>query len=571
MHRKNPMLRIVLGLILAGLVVASRSPAAPAVGAGPAGQLPAAQLIAQAEPAPGPKPVATPVTVPLGATRSLEMRGKKEIVKAVNENDTVANLQPNQVDNKSIQVVGRSVGKTKVTLTAADKSVEEFDVTVEIDVEYLRTLLQRVAPTSNITVTAIGGAGALIGVVITGDAGPSENINLIMRTAESLVGQNRVINAMRNDGVMQVQLDVVIALVSRTKARQMSFDLWDTGGHHSFASQTGGSITVPTAISGGAGSPLTLTNVLGNPNGAPPNFTLGLFNDSQQVFTFLQVLKNESVAKFLAEPHLVTISGRAASFVSGGEQAVPSPGGLGAVSVNFQPFGTILNFLPYVMNNGKIYLEVEPAVVSLTAAGGLSVGGVVVQGRQVERVHTSVEMEDGQTFVIGGLVQHRVDGTINKVPVLGDLPFIGAAFSAKSYREQEDELVVMVTPHVVDPMSCTQLPKVLPGQETRSVDDFELFLEGILEAPRGQREVCPNGHYVPAFKHSPTLATYPCGGNRDYGLACPGTGGSGLADSSTIGYPRLSMGGEHAAARTGVEESGAELGPPTDMPGEGLR
>ena len=100
-------------------------------------------------------------------------------------------------------------------------------------------------------------------------------------------------------------------------------------------------------------------------------------------------------------------------------------------------------------------------------------------------------MEDGQTFVIGGLIQRSINSSTSKVPVLGDVPFLGAAFSSKSFTETESELVILVTPHLVDAMACDQAPKILPGQETRSPDDFELFLEGILEAPRGPRVVCP--------------------------------------------------------------------------------
>src|SRR5207244_8705760 len=109
--------------------------------------------------------------------------------------------------------------------------------------------------------------------------------------------------------------------------------------------------------------------------------------------------------------------------------------------------------------------------------------------------------------------------------ILGDLPFVGAAFSSKSFEEKETELLVLVTPHLIDAMSCDQTAKMLPGQETRSPDDFELFLEGILEAPRGPREVCPGGHYVPAFKNGPTAGVFPCAGDGRCGAAGCGTAG----------------------------------------------
>jgi len=119
-----------------------------------------------------------------------------------------------------------------------------------------------------------------------------------------------------------------------------------------------------------------------------------------------------------------------------------------------------------------------------------------------------------------------------KTPIVGDLPFIGAAFSSKAYTETEEEVIILMTPHLVDAADCHQMEgKLLPGQETRSPDDFELFLEGILEAPRGPRDVCVNHHYVPAYKNGPTSAVYPCaGGKGGHG----GAGGCGCAGGNAV-------------------------------------
>src|SRR5262249_50881834 len=150
------------------------------------------------------------------------------------------------------------------------------------------------------------------------------------------------------------------------------------------------------------------------------------------------------------------------------------------------------------------HLEVEPEVSRLDAAAGTNISGANVPGRLTDRMHTTVELEDGQTFVIGGLIQRETNGTSRKVPVLGDLPLVGAAFRQIQYETRESELVVMVTVHLVDPLACDQLPKILPGEETRRPDDFELFLEGILEAPRGPRRVCVDHQYEAAWKNSPS-------------------------------------------------------------------
>ncbi len=172
------------------------------------------------------------------------------------------------------------------------------------------------------------------------------------------------------------------------------------------------------------------------------------------------------------------------------------------------------------MGDGKIWLEVEPEISDLNPAFGTVINGTSVPGRSTQRVHTTVVLEAGQTFVLGGLIERRVTASTVKVPIVGDLPFIGAAFSAKNFDETETELLITVTPHLVDAMSCDQAPKVFPGQETRSPDDFELFLEGILEAPRGSRQVFPDGHYVPAFKNGPTASTVPCAGTGKGEGAC---------------------------------------------------
>jgi len=207
------------------------------------------------------------------------------------------------------------------------------------------------------------------------------------------------------------------------------------------------------------------------------------------------------------------MSGRQASFLDGGEQAIPVPAGLGQVGIQFEEFGTRLNFIPIVLGNGRIHLEVEPEVSVLNPDSGTTISGATVPGRTTQRVRTTVEIESGQTLVIGGLIQHRLLGTTTKTPVLGELPIVGAFFSFKRFTETESELLVVVTPHLVDPIDCAQYPCVLPGQETRTPDDYELFLEGILEAPRGPRPVCRDKTYVAAYKNGPTAELFPCAGD----------------------------------------------------------
>jgi len=419
------------------------------------------------------------------------------------------------------QITGLQPGTAILTLTTFDDPKTKlpiersYKVVVQLDVELLRTLLKEAVPTAS--VTPLPGAGNTI--ILTGTVAHSEDIGTIMGIANSIsggVGPAQIINAMRVGGVMQVQLDVVVALVAREEVRRMSVDIFDVGQNHIYSNVPGGGFNTPapgTGITGNLpGGPFTIQNIVGSPNQVPFNTFLAIFNSRQAVFFFLQALRTNNLAKVLAEPHLVTMSGRPATFLSGGEQAVPEVGGFGGVAgTRFEPFGTRLQFLPIVLGNGKIYLEVEPEVSQLSAANGSIIGGALVAGRAIQRVRTSIMMEDGQTFAVGGLIQKEDTGTSVRVPVIGDLPFIGPLFGSKEYQERETELLILVTPHLVDAMDCAQVPRLLPGQETRRPDDFELFLENILEAPRGSRKVNEaNNRYVPAWKRSPTATQYPC-------------------------------------------------------------
>jgi pilus assembly protein CpaC len=480
------------------------------------------------------RPRGTPVIVGINSTERVQMYTRQMIDSVNNPKPNVARITPIPNDSTSILITGLEAGVTPITLTDVNKAQETIDVIVQFDVEYLRTLLQRAVPTSN--VVPIPGANQTI--ILTGTVAHPDDVDIMVRAASSVVGgPERVVNALRVGGVQQVQIDVVVARVSRQEIRRMAFDFLNIGQHHVVASTVGTGLVFPTANIGGSlpGAP-AFQNAIGTPNGVPSNLFLAVFNPTQDFFGLLQALRDDNIAKVKSEPRLVALSGRPASFLDGGEQAVPVPAGLGQIGVQFEEFGTRLNVLPIVLGTGKIHLEVEPEFSDLNPTFGTTINGTSVPGRTTQRIHTTVELEDGQTYVIGGLIQHRITANTSKVPIVGDLPFLGAAFSRKFFNEEEDELVILVTPHLVDAQSCDQAPKMLPGQETRSPDDFELFLEGILEAPRGPREVCHDHRYVPAYKNGPTAALFPCSGNGNRGGNGCGAGcGNGCAAGCAAG------------------------------------
>ena len=463
--------------------------------------------------------------MPRGGTVSLQMSSRKPITGAETDVQGIVSVALDKTDLTRALVRGDSPGLARLTLIDKDGGREMFELLVQTDVEYLKYVLRRAVPTANIEPVP----SANNAFVLTGTVAQPADVAIVLATAQSIIGNN-IINAMRVGGVQQVQLDVIIALVDRSRARNIGYSFIENRNQY-FLSSTiagGGSITSNLMT-----SPTTVSAALTG----TPNIISGILTSSNGFTSYLNALKTEAVAKTLAEPKIVTLDGRPAMFVSGGEQAVPtlasgSAGG-GAVSgVNFVPFGTTVRFLPIIKGNGMIYLEVEPQVTfpSGNAAIASPVSGTngSVAGRTTQRVQTSVLIEDGQTFAIGGLIQKTSSITTTKIPILGDLPVLGVAFRTTNDTEDDQELLILVTPHLVDPLSCKQLPKYLPGQETRRPDDFELFLEGILEAPRGPREVWQNHHYVPAFRNSATMVQYPCGPNGcGSGGACGGACGSG--------------------------------------------
>jgi pilus assembly protein CpaC len=540
-----------------------------------AGALATGGIVAGQETVPAPRREAGPaaavtrgnqIIVPIGSSQRLQMKGRKAIQSVVNPKEGIAFVAPVQDDPTTVMITGREAGLTRITLTAADGSEENYEVVVQIDIEFLRSVLLRAVPTASLQlIPAATGT-----IVIAGTVAHAEDIDVIMRTAQGVVSSaDHVVNAMHVGGVQQVQLDCCVALVSRTQLRQMSFDFLTAGRNFNFSSTVGGALQNPAIGSSLASLPgtfLPVTNVVTAPNGQPANFFLGVFNDKALFWGLLQALKTENLAKILAEPKVVTLSGRSANLLSGGQQAIPETAGLGSVSVRFEPFGTQLSVLPIVLGNGRIHLEVEPEVSNIDPAVGTSINGTVVPGRTTQRVHTTVEMEDGQTLAIGGLIENDVTASEVKVPVLGDLPIIGAAFSRKEFSESERELVVLITPHLVDAMSCDQVPHVLPGQETRSPDDFELFLEGILEAPRGPRQIdLFHGQYVPAYKNGPTANQFPCGGNNCGNGNC----GNGCGNGNYGGNWANGNGGYPAANGAMADPRGDMLSRPAMVPSAG--
>jgi pilus assembly protein CpaC len=279
-----------------------------------------------------------------------------------------------------------------------------------------------------------------------------------------------------------------VAELNRTAMREIGADFLgvdpDTGAI--IGTQIGGATISAIGRVTGAG-------VIGNASGQANLSTtvFGIFENGDFEF-FLRALRRNSMLKILAEPNLVAMNGHQASFLAGGEFPIPVPqtvtGGVGStVTVIFKEFGVRLGFLPFILDGDVIRLSVDPEVSSIDFALGTTLvpGGSPVPGLNTRRAHTTVELRQGQTLAIAGLLQLTLDGRTNRIPGMGDLPIIGPFFSNTSGTRIEKELVVLVTPYLVEAMSPDQVPP-LPGDEVNEPNDLELYLMNRIEGRTGR-------------------------------------------------------------------------------------
>jgi pilus assembly protein CpaC len=307
-----------------------------------------------------------------------------------------------------------------------------------------------------------------------------------LATAQTTVPSPQIINLLRVPGTQQVLLKVRIAELNRTALRQIGAD-WTilnpkNANMVSTASLSGANIIGNGTISG--------TSASGGVNGAPNTF-FTIFPPGE-FEAFFSALRQNALTKILAEPNLIAMNGHQASFLAGGSFPVPVPqavtGGAGTtVTVQFQPFGVQLMFVPYILDNEIIRLAVNPTVstVDTTLSTTLVPGGSPVPGLNTRTASTVVEMQQGQTLAIAGLMQLTLTGQTTRIPFFGDLPILGPFFQNTTGQRVEKELLVLVTPYLVSPMKHGQVPPT-PGDEVNEPNDLELYLLHRIEGRTGR-------------------------------------------------------------------------------------
>ena len=371
-----------------------------------------------------------------------------------------------------VQISAKKPGVTQINLWDEDKQVHTIDVVIYGDLQELEYALQTQFPNASVKVRKYSGS-----LVLTGFVERADDVLPISTLAEDYAP--KVITNVQVGGVQQVLLKVKVFEVSRTKLRQLGVDWAANFGDFYIGSGVSG-ILRDITFNGGS---VDVTASGFNP-GLGQSLEFGIVGNDASFFGFVQALQQNNIARILAEPNIVSVSGRPAQFLEGGETPYLVPQSLGTTTVEYKPFGTQIDFLPIVLGNGNIRLEVRPRVSELDYSIGAQLNEVIVPGFRVRQADTAVELRAGQTFALAGLIQHKTDSVEQGLPYLSDLPVIGVPFRKVQEVTNEIELLILVTPELVDALDPHEVPLCGPGMGTQSPTNKELYCDGFLEVPR---------------------------------------------------------------------------------------
>ncbi|WP_090061321.1 type II and III secretion system protein family protein [Celeribacter neptunius] len=366
------------------------------------------------------------------------------------------------LSDRSIYVLGRSPGLTTMTLLAPDGSlITNVQVQVTPDVTEFKERLRQIMPNEKIEVRTANDGIVLSGVI--------SSITMMERAVElaNRYAPDRVSNLLNIGGTQQVMLKVRFAEMSRSVSKNLSSSLGfvTSGGTNWSGGETG------TFLSG-SNSP---TGAITTQDGALGALKLGGSIGGTELSILLEAMEQKGVVRTLAEPNLTALSGQQAKFLAGGEYPIPVSDNDG-ITIEYKPFGVELEFVPRVVNGDQINLEMRAAVSGVDSSVNYSLDGFTVSSFKRRETSTTVELRDGQSFAVAGLLQDDFEDLVGQVPWLGDIPVLGALFRSTDYSRRQSELVIIVTPHLVSPTNGLALS--LPTDRVKIPTEADLFLFG---------------------------------------------------------------------------------------------
>jgi len=366
----------------------------------------------------------------------------------------IADVVP--LTDHSLSILGKKIGTTRVSVYADGKRLAGvFDIEVSYDTVQLSAELARRFPLAQIKVSTVNGR-----IMLSGNALDAVTVDKAVTIARQF--GHEVINSISVLQSQQVLLEVRFVEISRTAARELGIQ-WNVVGQNINAT-----IGTASLLSGSTPFGSVMANLL---------------RSGTKVDAVIQALEERDVARRLAEPNLVALSGDTASFLAGGEFPFPVAAQLGQITVDWKRFGVGLAFTPTVLGNGLINLKIEPEVSQLDPSNVIQIGGLSVPSLIVRRANTTIELRDGQSFAMAGLLQNIGSTNQQQLPWLGDVPVLGALFRSAQYQKKETDLAIIVTPHIVRPTRPGDTVRV-PTDSSVPANDVDLFLLGQAEIPQ---------------------------------------------------------------------------------------
>ncbi|MGA7080565.1 MAG: type II and III secretion system protein family protein [Terriglobales bacterium] len=398
-------------------------------------------------------------SVTAGAAPLRVMVGKSLLINTTERLKRVSVTDPSVADAlvvtpTQVLVNGLSPGEVSLLIWDELERSRSFDLRVDVDITAASEEMHRLFPNEEISVTPSRSAIVLSGHVTTED---------VAKHAGALASaySRNVVNVLTFGpvGAQEVLLEVKFAEVDRTAMTQLGINLFSTGAGNTPGSITTGQFGGVTGLGNisdtGSLTPFPTTATVTNA------LNLFFFNPSVHLGAVIEALKTQNLLQILAEPNLIAVNGKEASFLAGGEFPFPvaqqNATGIATVTIQFREFGVRLKFTPVIQPNGAIHLHVAPEVSTLDFADAVTVAGTTIPAISTRKAETEFELQDGQSFVIAGLLDNRVTNTVNKIPGLGDIPILGNFFKSKSIQKSNSELMVLCTVHRV--AAAVEAPK----------------------------------------------------------------------------------------------------------------
>lgn len=376
----------------------------------------------------------------------------------------------NLLSPREMYITGKASGVTNITLWQSEGRLRVYDVVVTPDVSTFKQKLHELLPEErDIRVLAFDDS-----ITLTGRISSTAGLSQALALAEVYVSKGKVRNLLEVAGVHQVMLEVKVSEMSRTLLQRLGVNWLYANSDGEFGVGLLGKMASLASEESNLGAgPLGLLV-------SPAANALFRFNSGNGTHTvMIDALEEEGLVKVLAEPTLIALSGQTATFLAGGEFPVPIPQGLGTVGIEYKSFGVALAFTPTVLDQNRISMHVVPEVSELDYATAVQFEGYVVPGLSTRRTSTVIELGDGQTFAVAGLLKDNVLDRMSKYPFLGDVPVLGNLFRSRGFQNNETELVILVTPHLVKPLDPEN--QHLPTDYYVEPTELDFYVWGTLE------------------------------------------------------------------------------------------